>query len=166
MAVEIIQSLGSKDLNPQKNVDGEKTPSAQNKRQSKIPQGQSADDVQISSQARALKEEFETLKTQAQKTSTESQQRIEAAKLKLQSGYYLRDDILEEVAGKILESDEIRSVIHSKHENPPLITASRAVPDSLSDKISLAKNRAAQGFYQQNSVLKITAEKIIEDLFA
>jgi len=166
LAVEIIKSLGSKDLNPQKNVDGEKTPSAQNKRQSKLPQGRSADEVQISEKAHALKEEFETLKTQARKTSTESQQRIEAAKLKIQSGYYLRDDILEEVAGKILESDEIRSVIRSKNDPPPLITASRDVPNSLGDKISLAKNRAAQGYYQQNSVLTITAEKIIKDLFA
>ena len=164
MAVEIIQSMGPKDLNPQQQAGKDKVSSDSNQQSKKTP-GSATDEVQISDKAKALKNEFEALKTQAQLTSEESQQRIETAKARIESGFYFKDNVLEEMAGKIIDSEPIRSLVNNK-QNQKEIENPKEIPDDRGHKVAQAKNRSVNGFYQQNSILSVTADRIIKDLLA
>ena len=164
MAVEIIQSIGPKELGPQKHVEGDKTQQQTGRR--KADGSRPGDDVQISDRAKALSEEFEMLKARAQSSSEDLQARIEIARQRVASGFYFQDDVLEQVAGKILDSEPLKPATHNDQVDESLTTASRDAANSSSDKIARAKSRDAEGFYQQNDVLKVTAEKIIKDLMA
>ena len=164
MAVEIVQSIGPKELGPQKNIEADKTLRRTTGQKSSVsPAG---DQAVISERAQALKEELETLKTQAQTRSEEAQSRIEAARLRIQTGYYLRDDVLEQVAGKILDSERLLIPTRRADQETGAAGVERDSPDTRADRIARAKTRAAQGFYDQNSVLNITAENIVKDLLA
>ena len=162
MAVEIIQSIGPNELGPQKHIEGEKTQQQAGKRKTNV--GRPGDDVQISDRAKALNEEFETMKARALSPSDDQKLRIENAKQRIASGFYFQDDVLEQTAGKILDSETLTpaSIVDASDKNASYVQA--ADSGSSADKITRAKIRAAEGFYQQNEVLKVTAEKIIRDL--
>jgi hypothetical protein len=164
VAVEIIQSIGPKELGPQKHAEGDKTQQQTGKR--KGDASRLGDEVRISDRAKALSEEFETLRSRAQAPSEDLQLRIETARQRISSGFYFQDDVLEQVAGKILDSEPLKPATHHNRVDESLTTASRDATDSTSDKIARAKSRAAEGFYQQNDALKVTAEKIIKDIMA
>ena len=154
MAVEIIQSIGPKELGPQKHIEGDKT--QQQTGRPKSETSKSGDDVQISDRAKALSEEFKTLNARAQAPSENLQTRIETAKQRIASGFYFQDDVLGQIAGRILDSEPLG----------PATGTIQADEKVSADKIARAKTRAAEGFYRQNDVLKVTAEKIIKDLTA
>jgi anti-sigma28 factor (negative regulator of flagellin synthesis) len=164
VAVEIIQSIGPKELGPQKHIEGEKAQQPTGRR--KANSSRLGDEVQISDRAKALNEEFEVLKARIQSPSEDLQRRIETARQRIASGFYFQDDVLEQVASKILDLEPVVPVSGTTQADKPSATASPDIHDSPGDKIVRAKNRAAEGFYQQNDVLKITAEKIIKDLMA
>jgi hypothetical protein len=162
VAVEIIQSIGPKELGPQKQIESEKAQPKGNRQKADVRP--SRDDVQISNRAKALNEEFGVLKARAEAASDDQSLRIAAAKQRVASGFYLQEDVLEQVADKILEREPIRPEADTERTRQSDKSAPIDARGASSDKISQAKARAAEGFYQQNDVLKVTAEKIIKDL--
>lgn len=162
MAVEIIQSIGPKELGPQKNVEADKAHRQTTGQKSSV--SSAGDQAVISERAQALKEELETLKTRAQTISEETQSRIETARQRIQTGFYLRDDVLTQVAGKILDSEPSLVPAQSGDEKSTGVAGNKDLPDSQTARIARAKSRVAEGFYQQNSVLNITAENIVKNL--
>ncbi len=164
MAVEVIQSVGPKELSQQKKLKGETVPTSQEKLQTETKTG--GDAVQISSRAQALNQEFQDLKIRASAVSQESLARIETVKERVASGFYFQEDTLDKVADKLLASDMIQSVIQNEKSPNTATTIARDVPDVRSDKIQLARNRRATGVYQQQDVLSITAERVIKDILA
>lgn len=162
MAVEVIQSVGLKELSQQKNLKEEAVSPSREKIQQETKTG--GDEVQISKHAQALSREFQDLKNRASEPSPESLARIEAAKERVANGFYFREDTLDKVADKLLASDSIRSVIQSEQSRNAAATIAQDVPEVRSDKVQLARNRQATGFYQQQDVLSVTADRVIKDL--
>ncbi len=164
MAVEVIQSVGPKELSHQKKLKDDHSPPAQRNHQAQTKTG--GDAVQISSRAQALNKEFQDLKTRASAVTEESLARIEAIKERVASGFYFQEDTLDKVADKLLDSDIVQSVILSEKSLNTATTIARDVPDVRSDKIQLARNRQIAGVYQQQDVLSITADRVMKDLLA
>ena len=163
MAIDRLQSITTKELVPQKSLEGEKTLL---KNKTGVPSQPSGDEVQISAEARELKENFENLKIQAQVPTDDSQARIESAKQRIASGFYNQDEILEQTADKILKSDHFRAVIQGSIETGSLVTISPDASEVRTEKVHLARSRMAEGYYQRSDIVTVTAEKIIKDLFA
>lgn len=164
MAVEVIQSVGPKELSQQKKLKGEAVPTSREKLQPESKSG--GDAVQISSRAQALNQELQDLKTRASTVSEETLARIEIAKERVASGFYFQEDTLDKVAEKLLDSDTIQSVIRNEKSTNKATSIARDVPDARSDKVQLARDRQIAGVYQQQDVLSITADRVIKDLLA
>lgn len=162
MAVEVIQSVGLKELSQQKSLKDEAVSPSRERIQPETKKG--GDAVQISKRARALSREFQDLKARASEASPESLARIEAAKERIANGFYFQEDTLDKVADKLLASDSIRSVIQSERPQKTAATITRDVPDVRSDMVQLARHRQATGFYQQQDVLSVTADRVIKDI--
>jgi hypothetical protein len=163
LAIEIVQPLGPKELGTQKSPETDKTHPSENKGKAEPRYGQ--DQVKISERAKTRNRELQNLKTQAAALPHQSQSRIEAAKQRVADGFYLQDQVLETVADKVLQSEHLQPEIRNLHSQSP-VTVSQDVPDVRSHKIALARSRQAEGYYQQQAVLTITAEKALKDILA
>ena len=89
--------------------------------------------------------------------------RIEEVRQRVASGFYDSDDVRREIAGAILDSDmrpvvdEIGVVRQAKQQLD-------SVPDTRSDRVNEARERATSGFYDQPEVREATADGFIDEL--
>jgi anti-sigma28 factor (negative regulator of flagellin synthesis) len=171
LAIDRLSSVTTKELVPQANLEGEKTAPKSKVEVQSQPGG---DEVQISDKARELNENLENLKIQALKSNEDSDSRIERVKQRIANGFYNQDKILGQIADKVLQSDQLHSVIsegtaivpQGSNDKASALTISSETSTVRSEKVDLARSRLAEGYYQRSDVVTVTAEKIIKDLFA
>jgi len=120
-----------------------------------------ADVVDISSGVQGAADLAAALKAAPE---TNSDQRLDEIRARVQSGYYNSDEVRQQIAGALLQSDGLRGVAEDVTQVRIAREKLQDVPDVREDRVSDARQRASTGFYDQNQVRSDTADRVLDEM--
>lgn len=119
-----------------------------------------ADSVEISQSALEVSELSEAAKT----APDELNPRIGEIKAKVQSGHYNQREVIEEVAGSVMESSGMREVVGEIAEVRSAQRRLADVPDTRADVVREAQQKVAAKFYDEPEVRLGTAQGFLDEM--
>ena len=128
-------------------------------RAKKSAAGRSGDTVEIS-HAKEAADLAQTAKT----APDELNPRIGEIRAKVQSGHYNQREVIEEVAGSVLESGNMRDVATEISETRSAQRSLADVPDTRADAVRDAQQKVAQNFYDQPQVRQEPAQGFLDEM--
>ena len=150
MRIENLQpNLGPKKLEKQK-LDSKKTE----------PKKQPADRAEISKEAQNLLANGSREVVQAEakiETPAQTSQRLSAIREKIESGYYNRAEVREQIADAIIESPALGEISGSTK-------LEREAEYIREEVVEEARENVRQGVYEQPEVIRETANRILDSL--
>lgn len=129
-------------------------------RAKKAGAGQGSDSVEISQRAQDVSELAEAAKTVPDGLNP----RIGEIKAKVQSGHYNQREVIEEVAGSVMESSGMREVVGQIAEVRSAQRSLADVPDTRADVVRDAQQKVAAKFYDEPDVRLGTAENFLDEM--
>ncbi len=125
--------------------------------------GRSGDVVEISNAARNLGSQS-VKSADLKAVSDVRQDRVEAAKRRVQSGYYDRPEVRQAIAEAVLDSGVVDAVAQEAQSAREARQQVEDVPDVREDRVALAQERVATGFYDSAGVKALAADRILDAL--
>lgn len=129
-------------------------------RAKKAGAGRGSDVVDISQNALEVSELTETAKTVPDGLNP----RLGEIRGKVQSGYYNKREVIEEVAGSVMESSGMREVVGEITEVRSAQKSLAEVPDTRADVVKEAQQRVAAKFYDEPQVRADTAQGLLDEM--
>ncbi len=120
-----------------------------------------ADDVVEISQGA---QEVSDLSALARAESTETNPRIGEIKQRVESGYYDAREVREQIAENLLDSTSMREEVSDIAVFNQARQQLDSVPDAREDRVSEARQRVENGFYNRTEVRLETANKILDEM--
>ena len=120
--------------------------------------GRADDSIEISRSAQEAAELTEALKTAPEAVNP----RLGEIRERVQSGYYNSEEVRREIAGALVDTDNIRPVVDEVVELRAAVRQLENVPDVRADRVAETRDRAASGYYDQAEVRRQTADSIID----
>jgi hypothetical protein len=140
----------------------EQIPQKRNKMARSVEKGTSKkDSLEISDQAKKLQEGKELVdisKSQFSGVSEIRQTKIEEIAGKIASKYYDDEDVISEIAGKLIHSKELMTAL--ANQNQEAATGATKNPE----KLAVIFNRIDRSFYNSIEVLDKIAGRILKDI--
>ena len=90
--------------------------------------------------------------------------RIGEIRAKVQSGHYNQREVIEEVAGSVMESSSMREVVGEIAEVRSAQRSLADVPDTRADVVRDAQQKVAAKFYDEPEVRLGTAESFLDEM--
>lgn len=90
--------------------------------------------------------------------------RIQEIRTRVQSGYYNSDEVRQQIAGAMLQSDGLKEVVEDATQVRIAREKVQELPDVREDRVSDARQRASTGFYDQSQVRSDTADRILDEM--
>ena len=122
--------------------------------------GGGADVVEISQSAQDVAELSEAVKS----APDELNPRIGEIRAKVQSGHYNQRAVIEEVAGSVMESSNMRAVVSEVTEVRSAQRALVDVPEVRADVVRDAQQKVAAKFYDQPEIREGTAQSFLDEM--
>ncbi len=129
-------------------------------RAKKAGAGRGSDSVEISQSAQDASELAEAAKTVPDGLNP----RIGEIKAKVQSGHYNQREVIEEVAGSVMESSGMREVVGEIAEVRSAQRSLAEVPDTRADVVRDAQQKVAAKFYDEPEVRQGTAQNFLDEM--
>lgn len=126
----------------------------------KKPGVKAGDTVEISNSVREAADLSAALKAAPEQTSS----RISEIRERVQSGYYNSDEVKQQIAGALLESDGMRQAVDDIAQVQVAKQKMDSVPDTRPDRVDQARQRVGEGYYDRTEVRRGTVDKIIDEL--
>lgn len=82
--------------------------------------------------------------------------RVEQARQRLENGFYDRPEVLDQTAGKLLESESPEGLTQLRN-------VSVADENSNVQKVQTSQDRLSSGYYEQDGILDKTAQRILKE---
>ena len=120
--------------------------------------GRADDSIEISRSAQEAAELAEALKTAPEAVNP----RLGEIRERVQSGYYNSEEVRQEIAGALVDADNIRPVVNEVVELRAAVRQLENVPDVRAERVAETRERAASGYYDQADVRRQTADSIID----
>ena len=127
------------------------------------------DTVIISEQARSMQRteaEMKAWKSRLQSDPGLREDKVVAAKTKVDSGKLLGDGVVERTAEAIMKSGSLADIVKGKELMARLVGQEDDVSGSRQSKLAEVRQKMESGFYDSQEVTEHVAGKIIEDLLA
>lgn len=122
--------------------------------------GRGSDVVELSQNAKEVSE----LSQAARSAPDELNPRIDEIRAKVQSGHYNKREVIEEVAGSVLESGNMREVASEISEVRSAQRGLADVPDTRADAVRDAQQKVAAKFYDQPEIRQETAQSMLDEM--
>ena len=119
-----------------------------------------SDSVEISPSAQEVADLSEAAKTVPDGLNP----RIGEIRAKVQSGHYNQREVIEEVAGSVMESSSMREVVGEIAEVRSAQRSLADVPDTRADVVRDAQQKVAAKFYDEPEVRLGTAESSLDEM--
>ncbi len=129
-------------------------------RAKKAGAGRGSDSVEISQSAQDVSDLTEAAKTVPDGLNP----RIGEIKAKVQSGHYNQRQVIEEVAGSVMESSGMRQVVGEIAEVRSAQRSLADVPDTRADVVRDAQQKVASKFYDEPEVRQGTAQNFLDEM--
>lgn len=142
---------------------GSKDAQAADKNQTK------SDRLEISDAARSMLDRQK--KVDATKVAVEQQPDVRADRLKdvskrIADGYYNRPDVIEKITDSVIKSGVMNDAIQARNAVSTVLQKMDETPDVRQDQVDNARNKAAEGAYDQPEVIEKVADEILKNLDA
>ena len=126
----------------------------------KKPGVKAGDTVEISAPVRETAE----LQAAAKAAPAEPNPRISEIKARVQSGYYNSDEVKQQIADALLQSDGMRQAVDEAAQMQVAKQKMPDVPDTRPEAVDQARQRVDEGYYDRPEVLRGTVDKIVDEL--
>ena len=121
--------------------------------------GRPGDVVEIQSAQEAAE-----LTALAKATPDELSPRIQEVRSRVASGYYNSQEVRQEIADALLESDGLKEVVGDISQVQVAKQKLAQIPDTRPEQVDQARQRVGTGFYDSDQVRQDTAERILDEL--
>ena len=121
--------------------------------------GRPGDVVEIQSAQEATE-----LTALAKATPDELNPRIQEVRSRVASGYYNSQEVRQEIADALLESDGLKEVVGDISQVQVAKQKLAQIPDTRPEQVDQARQRVGTGFYDSDQVRQDTAEGILDEL--
>jgi hypothetical protein len=118
------------------------------------PAGRSADQLQVSERGRNLQKLSETLQQQMQTLPEVRQERVDAARARVQSGFFNDGQFNLKLAGKMLENSDLKQALNLTGDDVPQTD----YRDKLMNDV---KGKLESGFYSADAVMDFVADRLL-----
>ena len=118
------------------------------------PSGRTADRLQVSEKGLQLQKLSETLQQELQLLPEVRQERVDAARARVQSGFFSDEQFNLKLAGKMLENSDLKQALNLTGDDVPQTD----YRDKLMNDV---KNRLNSGFYSADSVMDFVADRLL-----
>ena len=132
--------------------------SAVSKKKSDVPPG---DVVEISDGVQGTADLSAALKAAPE---SNLDHRINEIRSRVQSGYYNSEEVRQQIAGALLQSDGLKDVVEDAGQVRIAREKLADIPDVREDRVNDARQRASTGFYDQSQVRIDTADRILDEM--
>ena len=127
------------------------------------------DSVTISEQARSMQRtesEMNVLKSRLESDPAIREDKVLAAKAKLDSGRLLSDEVVEKTAEAIIQKGSLADIVKGKELMARLAAGEGEISESRQSKLDEVRQRIESGFYNSQEVTEQVAGRIMDDLLA
>lgn len=125
------------------------------------------DTVTISEQARSMQRtesEMQVLKSRLESDPDIREDKVLAAKAKVDGGTLLSGKVVEQTAEAIMKSGSLADIVKGKELMARLAAVEDELPDSRQSKLDQVRQKMEAGFYNSPEVTGHVAARIMEDL--
>lgn len=91
-------------------------------------------------------------------------ERVSAVQARIEKGYYHREGVVEKIADAILNSGLVEDMQRARRIVEQALSAAREVEPQSGDRLAEVQKRIKQGFYFQEKVYQVIADKLISVL--
>ena len=90
--------------------------------------------------------------------------RVQEIRARVQSGYYNSQEVREQIADALLESDGLEEVVSDISQVRVAKEKLGQIPDTRDAEVQQARQRVGTGFYETEQVRQETAERMLDEL--